>query len=73
MFFLATRGLNFSIEFTGGTLIEVGYQQSADVDAIRTSLDAPATRPSAELRLLARRADPDALEKNQSSADLSPK
>ena len=32
VFFLATRGLNLSIEFTGGTLIEVGYQQSADVD-----------------------------------------
>ena len=37
--FLAYRGLNFSIEFTGGTLIEVGYQQAADVDAIRRTLD----------------------------------
>ena len=38
VFFLATKGLNFSIEFTGGTLIEVGYKQSADVDAIRKTL-----------------------------------
>ena len=38
-FFLAFRGLNFSIEFTGGTLIEVGYQQAADVDAIRRTLE----------------------------------
>jgi len=35
IFFLATRGLNFSIEFTGGTLLEVSYQQAADVDGIR--------------------------------------
>lgn len=27
VFFLVTKGLNFSIEFTGGTLIEVGYRQ----------------------------------------------
>src|SRR5512134_3911548 len=39
VFFLATRGLNFSIEFTGGTLLEVGYQQSADVDGVRRSLE----------------------------------
>jgi len=38
VFFLATRGLNFSIEFTGGTLLEVSYQQSADVDAVRQKL-----------------------------------
>ncbi len=34
VFFLATKGLNFSIEFTGGTVIEVGYQQPADVEKI---------------------------------------
>ena len=39
VFFLATKGLNFSIEFTGGTLIEVGYTQAANVDGIRQSLD----------------------------------
>jgi preprotein translocase subunit SecF len=36
--FLATRGLNFSIEFTGGTLLEVSYQQSADVEGVRQTL-----------------------------------
>ncbi|MGD9951161.1 MAG: protein translocase subunit SecF [Burkholderiales bacterium] len=39
VFFLATRGLNFSIEFTGGTLLEVSYQQSADVDRVRRTLE----------------------------------
>jgi len=32
---LATRGLHFSIEFTGGTLVEVHYGHSADIDRIR--------------------------------------
>ena len=35
VFFLATRGLNLSIEFTGGTLVEVEYAQSADVQKTR--------------------------------------
>ena len=38
VFFLATRGLNFSIEFTGGTLLEVSYRQSADVEGVRRGL-----------------------------------
>jgi preprotein translocase subunit SecF len=37
--FLAFRGLAFSIEFTGGTVVEVAYKQAADVQAIRTALD----------------------------------
>ncbi|MGE0371605.1 MAG: protein translocase subunit SecF [Gammaproteobacteria bacterium] len=36
---LATRGLNLSIEFTGGTLVEVHYEQSADLQQIRTTLE----------------------------------
>ena len=32
---LATRGLNFGIDFTGGVLLEVGYPQEADLDKIR--------------------------------------
>jgi preprotein translocase subunit SecF len=40
VFFLATRGLHLSIEFTGGTLIEVGYSQAADLDKIRNKLEA---------------------------------
>ncbi len=39
VFFLSTRGLHFSIEFTGGTVIEAAYAQSADIDKIRTSVD----------------------------------
>ena len=31
VFFLATRGLHFSIEFTGGTVMEIAYPQSADI------------------------------------------
>jgi preprotein translocase subunit SecF len=37
---LATRGLEFGIDFTGGVLLEVGYEQAADVEAIRASLAA---------------------------------
>ncbi|KUM02532.1 protein translocase subunit SecF [Chromobacterium subtsugae] len=39
VFFLAARGLNFSVEFTGGTVLEVQYQQSADLDKIRDTVD----------------------------------
>jgi len=74
VFFLATRGLNFSIEFTGGTLIEVGYQQSANVDAIRETLER--TGYKAEVQNFGSSRDVLIrmhLEKNQSSADLSQK
>ena len=39
VFFLAHRGLNYSIEFTGGTLVEVNYKDSANVERIRRALD----------------------------------
>ena len=38
VFFLATRGLHLSIEFTGGTVMEVGYTQSADLGKIRETV-----------------------------------
>ena len=38
VFFLVTKGLNYSIEFTGGTQIEVHYKDSADTDNIRQTL-----------------------------------
>lgn len=39
VFFLVTKGLNFSVEFTGGTVMEVQYAQGADVNKVRQSLD----------------------------------
>ena len=36
--FLFSKGLHLSIEFTGGTLIEVAYQQAADLEKIRGAL-----------------------------------
>lgn len=39
VFFLVTRGLNFSVEFTGGTVMEVEYSQGADVNQTREKLD----------------------------------
>ena len=38
IFSLVTKGLNFGLDFTGGTLIEVGYKQSADLNKIRSRL-----------------------------------
>jgi preprotein translocase subunit SecF len=40
VFFLATKGLHLSIEFTGGTLMEVGYAQAPDLDKIRKQIEA---------------------------------
>jgi preprotein translocase subunit SecF len=38
VFFLISRGLHLSVEFTGGTLIEVSYQQAADLENVRQAL-----------------------------------
>ncbi|MCP8688684.1 protein translocase subunit SecF [Marinobacterium sedimentorum] len=35
---LATQGLKFGLDFTGGSLVEVGYQQDADLGKIRQLL-----------------------------------
>src|SRR5262245_16715131 len=74
VFFLAHRGLNFSIEFTGGTLLEVAYTKSADVDAIRQSLDKAGFKSEVQnfgssRDVLIRMH----LEKNQSTSELSQK
>jgi len=74
VFFLATRGLNFSIEFTGGTLIEVSYAQSADIEKVRQTLanagyKAEVQNFGSSRDVLIRMH----LEKDQSSADLSQK
>jgi preprotein translocase subunit SecF len=39
VFFLFTRGLHLSIEFTGGTVIEVAYAQPADIGKVRASVE----------------------------------
>jgi len=38
VFFLATRGLHFGIDFTGGTVLEVNFPQPAEVQAVRASM-----------------------------------
>ena len=39
VFFLATRGLHLSIEFTGGTVIEAHYAQVADIGKVRATVE----------------------------------
>ena len=36
---LAIRGLEFGIDFTGGTLVEVGYPSAVDLEPVRATLD----------------------------------
>ena len=38
VFFLVTRGLHLSVEFTGGTVVEVAYSQPADLDQVRGAM-----------------------------------
>jgi preprotein translocase subunit SecF len=38
VFFLFTRGLNFGVDFTGGTVIEMHYAQPADLTRVRGQL-----------------------------------
>jgi preprotein translocase subunit SecF len=37
---LAARGMNLGIDFTGGTIVEMGYGAPVDLDDLRTRLDA---------------------------------
>ncbi|MBW8845897.1 MAG: protein translocase subunit SecF [Burkholderiales bacterium] len=39
VFFLVTKGLHFSIEFTGGTVIEVAYPQAAEIEKTRLTVE----------------------------------
>ena len=39
VFFLATNGLHYSIEFTGGTVIEIAYDHSAEIQKVRSALE----------------------------------
>lgn len=40
VFFLLTRGLHLSVEFTGGTVMEVAYSQPADLAKVRSTVSA---------------------------------
>lgn len=39
VFFLAHRGLNFGVDFTGGTVMEVNYPKAADLESVRKAVD----------------------------------
>jgi preprotein translocase subunit SecF len=39
IFFLWSKGLNYGVDFTGGTVMEVNYPQAADIDSIRKAVD----------------------------------
>ena len=75
VFFLATNGLHFSIEFTGGTVIEVNYKDGADIERVRDTLDKAGYKDTAVQNFGSSR---DVLIRmplvqGQSSADLSQK
>ncbi len=53
---LYQRGLEFGIDFTGGVLLEVGYDQPADLEAIRGNL-AAAGFEDAQVQLFGRETD----------------
>jgi len=38
VYFIATKGLNLGVDFTGGTVLEVSYSQTADLGKIRNVL-----------------------------------
>jgi preprotein translocase subunit SecF len=39
VFFLWSKGLNYGVDFTGGTVMEVNYPQTANIDSIRKAVD----------------------------------
>ncbi len=47
VFFLAHKGLHYSVEFTGGTVMEISYKDAAEVDRIRGALDRAAFKDTA--------------------------
>ena len=75
VFFLVTKGLHYSVEFTGGTVMEISYKDTADVDRIRGALDRAGFKDTAVQNFGSSR---DVLirmpiVRGQSSADLSQK
>ena len=74
VFFLAYNGLNFSIEFTGGTVMEVSYKDTAEAQKIRETLEKAGLKVEVQnfgssRDVLIRMP----LAKDQSSSDLSQK
>jgi preprotein translocase subunit SecF len=39
VFFIVTRGLHLSIEFTGGTVMEVRYSEAAEINKVRSTVE----------------------------------
>ncbi len=75
VFFLVHNGLHYSVEFTGGTVMEISYKDTADVDRIRGALDRAGFKDTAVQNFGSSR---DVLIRmpivqGQSSADLSQK
>jgi preprotein translocase subunit SecF len=70
------RGLDFGIDFTGGVLLEVGYEQTADLDAIRQNLasdgfeDAQVQRFGADTDVLVRLPPQEGIEPSQLRENL---
>ena len=65
VFFLLTRGLHLSVEFTGGTVMEVAYSQPAELERSRDTVSAlglPTCR-CRTLAWLARCDDPPAVQR----------
>ncbi|WP_078118916.1 protein translocase subunit SecF [Thiosocius teredinicola] len=73
---IAIRGLNFGIDFTGGTLIEVGYQQDVQLDSVRQALadggfDGATVQRFGTPRDVLIRVAPDAASEEKNSAEVS--
>lgn len=76
---LATRGLNYGIDFTGGYLIEVGYENTVDINSVRKLLadngfgDAVVQNFGTPKDILVRLAPRGGIEKAEAAAEISDK